>query len=372
VRMRKDEKTPFCHHSPAEKRYTTFILRRYKMCKERLSINGAWLTVLLLMGVIIMVQPVRGDLTIQSGNYQIETYAVYQQTSSGGRAKFITSDNAGNIYVTHDEANLMIASNGSASVLASGFNNLQGIEWTGGTLYGDFLYAAEVDTHRIKQIDISGNVSTFASLSQQPIAIAHDSTGNYDNELFVATRSSSKIYGIDEFGSESEFLNIGALTDGSPLDLAFDSTGSYNGYMYMSLSEISNTNYQGILAVDPQGSVSQYMALSGSMGYWGSHLAFDTTANLDFGGNLYFGGGGIIRGLTSQGNIFDLLQSDLSIRDFTFSSDGALYVLETETGSTASGNVTISKVTLVPEPTTLLLLSFGAITTSLQRHKRKA
>lgn len=328
-----------------------------------------WGAVVCIITAAFLAPPAQAELTILNGSYQVQTYAQYQQTSAGGRAKYIEVDNSGNTYVTHDASNLMqIAANGDVSVLASAFHNLQGVEYTGGTSYGNFVYSAEVNTESIKKVSASGDVTTFASLPDQPLVLALDRTGNYGSQLYAATRYSTKIYSINESGSVSLFTNLSGITDGFPLDIAIDPTGRYNGSMYLSLTEVTNTNYQGILSVDSQGNLTQFRAGS----YWGSHLAFDTTPGADFGGDLFIGGAGGINQITPEGEKISLLQSDRFIRDYAFGSDGALYVMEVESSTTTGGYVTISRVTVIPEPASLLLLSLGTVPALLRHRKNNA
>jgi len=133
--------------------------------------------------------------------------------------------------------------------------------------------------------------------------------------------------------------------------------------MYLSLFDVSNEDYQGILSIDPQGNVSQFYA----GGYWGNHIAFDTTAGSDFDGDLFIGGGSGLNRLTPAGEKIDFLTSNSFIRDFAFDVDGSLYVMEVDT---LTGPVTISKITILPEPASLLLLGFGALT-ACSHHRKK-
>ena len=336
------------------------------MCKNKnLSIRVAGnhysfkVIAVLTFAAILFVQQALCDLTMLDTNYTVEAFAEYQQESVGGLVRYMTADNTGKVYVGHGAAtsSIVVASKDNVSVLAAGFNNIQGVEWAGGTSYGDNVYAAEVGTSSIVKVDASGSASTFRTLPEEPLVVALDKTGNYGNQLYAATRNSSRIYSIGESGSLSEFLNISTLTDGFPLDLAFDTTGRYNGYMYLSLMEVNNENYQGVLSIDPQGNVTQFKA----GGYWGANLAFDTTSGLDFGGDLYVCGGAKIFQLTPEGNLIQFLTTDRIIQDFAFGSDGALYVMEVDSSSTYIDTVTISKITVVPEPCTLLLLGLGGL-----------
>lgn len=343
--------------------------------KERFSRQGSanhrvlQSAAVFMMAAIGMLAPARAELTILNGNYQVETYAQYQQQTVGGLVRYMTADSQGNVYIGHgaSPSSVVVASEGSTSVLATGFGNLQGVEWTGGSSYGDFVYIANTYGQNIKKVDTSGNVSTFATLPYEPLVLALDGSGNYGNKLYAATRNSTRIYSINASGGVSQFANLGSLTDGFPLDIAIDPTGRYNGSMYVCLANVTNTNYQGILAIDPQGNVTQYRA----GGYWGTHLVFDSTPEAVFGGDLFLGGGSAIKHLTPEGDIINLLLSDRYIEDFVFGADGALYVMEVTSSSTFNDTVTISKITAVPEPATLLLLGIGAMT-ALRSRKRNA
>ena len=336
------------------------------MCKNRNHSNqgsGSYnyfsVIALTVCAAILLPGHAAGAITMLNTNYTVEAFAEYQQEAFGGLVRHMTTGDAGTVYIGHGAipSSIVAATDDNVSILATGFNNIQGVEWTGGTSYGDNVYAAEVGTSSIVKVDTSGNASTFRPLPEQPLVVALDKTGNYGNQLYAATRNSSRIYSIGESGSLSEFLNISTLTDGFPLDLAFDTTGRYNGYMYLSLMEVNNENYQGVLSIDPQGNVTQFKA----GGYWGANLAFDTTSGLDFGGDLYVCGGAKIFQLTPEGNLIQFLTTDRIIQDFAFGSDGALYVMEVDSSSTYIDTVTISKITVVPEPCTLLLLGLGGL-----------
>jgi len=325
--------------------------------------NRSRINAVVLLASVLLVQHAWCEITLLDANYKVESFAEYQQTSSIGLARHMTADGEGKVYVSHGNAgglasSIMVASQNNVSKLISGTNNFQGITWTGGTSYGDNLFIAETAANEIKKSNALGNVSTFRNLAEQPLVVEVDRTGNYNNQLYAGTRYSTILYSISESGSLSEFVNLSTLTDGSPLDMAFDTTGRYNGYMYLSLAEINNTNYQGVLSIDPQGNVSQFYA----GGYWGNHIAFDTTAESDFGGDLFIKQDTTIKRLTPDGDTISYLTSDRLIQDFAFDSNGTLYVMEVNSPSSSYNNtITISKITAVPEPTSIVLLGFGIL-----------
>lgn len=197
-----------------------------------------WGAVVCIITAAFLTPPAQADLTILNGNYQVQTYAQYQQQTVGGLVRYITTDNQGNVLVGHGDwpSSVVIASEGNASILTGGLSNVQGLEWTGGSSYGDFVYVANTGSSNIKKVDLSGNVTTFAALPDQPLVLALDTTGNYDNKLFTAAWRSTNIYRINESGSVSLFTNLSGITDGFPLDIAIDPTGRYNGSMYLSLT----------------------------------------------------------------------------------------------------------------------------------------
>ena len=204
----------------------------------------------LIFSVLLLVQHAIGEITMLNANYKVEPFAQYQLTASLGITRYITTDSSGGVYISHDKL-VHVTSDGSVSVLPSSFNNPQGITWGGGTSYDNFLYVTEAGTGSIKKVDSAGNVTTFRSLPEDPLAVVIDRYGNFGNKLYAGTWNSTILYSITESGGLSEFVDISALTDGNPCEITFDPTGRYNGYMYMTLWDVHNPNYQGILSIDP-------------------------------------------------------------------------------------------------------------------------
>ena len=101
----------------------------------------------------------------------------------------------------------------------------------------------------------------------------------------------------------------------------------------------------------------------------GVRIEFDTTAGADFGRDLYFCDGVTIKRITPEGDVTSLLSSDRYIQDFAFGWDGGLYVTEVDSSSTLIDTVTISKITVVPEPASLLLFGFGTLASCLHRRR---
>lgn len=329
--------------------------------EKKMSAKGKLGNVCALNGILIVVfmaavcASAFGEITLLDNRYKVETVAVYNQGLYKGRVKYIAADAEGRVYLTHDDSEMLVAENGVVSVLSTGFKNLQGVTWGGGTSFGNYAYAAEVNTRKIRKIDNQTNASTLVTLPQQPLLVAIDRTGNYGNQMYAATRNSTKIYSISNGGTFSEFVDLSALTGGWPFDMAFDTTGRFGGKLYISLSEVTNQNYWGILSVDTDGTVSPI----GIGGYWGNTLDFDSTPDQSFGGDFYVAGGTGIYRVAPDQSYTQFLQVDGPLKDFTFGPDGSMYIVEVDSWSTLTGPVTISKVTLIPEPATLFLLGVG-------------
>jgi len=340
-------------------RLVAFVMlsNRKNVCPCRSWSNNTWISFcFLILFLCIFSTDVLSELTVLDPGFQVEEYATYQFIN--GRPKFIEMDSSDNLYVTHDGGNLVrITTDTNNSILASGFQNLQGIDWGGGTSYGDFLYTAEVVTKRVNKIDVNGNDSTFTTLPDDPLSVEIDRQGNYNNQMYVGTRFSSRIYSVDNTGQSSVFKDFTSVSNNGSIDISFDPTGSFQGNMYVTLNQVSDVNFQGVLSVDPLGNVSQFFPGN----FFGAYLEFDSTAALNFGGDLYFGSSGSVQRINPGGIGLGFLQSNLFIKDFIFGNDGAMYVLEVDAAPDLNGFATISRVSVIPEPISLFILGAGGL-----------
>ena len=181
-------------------------------------------------------------LDIVSSGYSVQTYTTYSESGIGGISD-MTFDDEGNLYATHrfDDSIWRTTPAGTASEFVSGFG-VRGIDWGGGTTYGNYLYApdAGVPNGEIRRIDKSGTISTFATFGSPKHGLdlaAIDRTGNYGGLLYTATKSIDHTYSVDTSGNISMFSDFpGQKNGGGPREIAFDTTGNFGSLMYISTS----------------------------------------------------------------------------------------------------------------------------------------
>ena len=127
--------------------------------------------------------------------YVAETYISYSHAmqSSGG----MTFDSDGNMYVTYRGGGTIdrITPDKNVTTFATGLLEPRDIFWAGGTDYGNYLYVADhagSGLGKIARVDLSGNVTTFASLNS-PQGVEIDRVGSYGGFLYTGPRVSDHI-----------------------------------------------------------------------------------------------------------------------------------------------------------------------------------
>lgn len=302
-------------------------------------------------------------LQVLDNNYTATVYASYSHAGIG-RSMGMTFDDTGNLYVTQRGDAALSFSNGAIYKVTPGgtasrwVENIDGprrIVWGGGTAYGNNLYVTESEPDEyISQISTSGTRTPFSQIERtgededtvHPLAI--DRSGNYGGLMYTATRGTQKIYDISTSGIESVFSPFPPQpTIGGPLDLAFDPGTDYGGLLYMAIDSDS-TN--GIYSIDVNGNATNFASFFPKA----YELEFDVPGGI-FGGQMLVHNSWNIVRIDPQENVQPLATPDLPLI-MTMGPDGALYVSETDE---ILGQVTISRITLVPEPATLALLLAG-------------
>ena len=233
----------------------------------------------------------------------------------------------------------------------------------------DTLYVSTFNLNRILEFDSIGNQSTFATASSglsDPTGLAFDSSGN----LYVANLGNNTIEKFSPSGTGSVFATAASGVD-APEGLAFDSGGN----LY-----VANGGNDTIQEFSSSGTGSVFAA-SGINNPYG--LTFDSN------GNLYVANGGnnTIEKFNSsgQGSLFtstNLLSAPIGL---AFDSSGNLYVgnhggsdilkidPEGDTSVFASGlgNAVYLAIDEIPEPSSLLLTTLGAVSlVAFLRRKR--
>ncbi len=300
-------------------------------------------------------------LVIATPGYITETYAQYAMPDSG-RVKYADFDDAGNLYVTHDGGSLVrINSSGQAEVLDR-FLNLQGVLYAGGTTYGNALYFNDADSGVTYVRQADGIPSTFASIGGTLIGIAIDRMGRYDGKMFVsARRGYGNLYKVHEPGQYELFTQLGAGMSGH--DIKADPSGHYGGFLYLIVSDESLpfSDTYNLWTVNPDGTTTEFSDITRI-----THIEFDTTETSAFGGLLYAQRNGWAFGSISpdgQWSLFAQAGNDDIIECITFGPDDSMYVVEKIPGDM----VFVTKISAVPEPCTLLLFSFGALSLCIRR-----
>ncbi len=225
------------------------------------------------------------------------------------------------------------------------------------------LFIADRDNHRIRRVDINGDISTFAgagrrgfngdggaavdALLYRPAGVALDANGN----LFIADTSNRRIRKVDTNGDISTFAGTGDGGDGGAaaaarLNQAQDVAPDANGNLF-----IADQNNHRIRKIDTNGGIST-VAGTGTAGFDGDNKAATaaqlnrpTDAAPDADGNLFIAdqNNHRIRRVDANGDISTVAGTGTA----GFSGDGGAAVaaqLDSPTGVAldAAGNLFIA------------------------------
>lgn len=298
--------------------------------------------------------------------YESEVYATFPSAGLGW-LNDMTFDPQGNLYVTSTGASrdvkdgsvYRIDTLGNASLFASGFYAPNGIVW-GGANFGNTLYVADTGKSTsygsgVMKVDSNGIVTSFASSITQPYALNIDQTGDFGGNLYAGTRAGDHIDMILPSGAIQLFSNFPYNMSGGPKSLDFDLTGSYNNSMFIATD--GGGTYSGIFEMDSLGNHSNFAPEIVSA----CCLNFDDAS--DFGGDMFVSAKQesdsywTIYRITPDQQVIkfaDLTNAHLAW--FQFGPDGAMYTLEN-----LGGTAVINRIVPVPEPASIILLSFGAV-----------
>lgn len=317
----------------------------------------------LIITFMLVFAPAVCGITILEPGYTTEVMAQYSNAAS--MAYSMTCDDAGNLYLSQPYANSIwrMKLDGTVGALVTD-NFSSGIEWTGGTAYGDYLYSAA--NKEVVRIATDGTQSNFAGGLPGCSEIAVDRTGNYGGDLYVTTGGTDRIYRVDTSGVVSMFSSWpGHTSGGGPLGLAFDTTGNYGDAMYVgSYFAQSNASKSGLFVLDTGGNASRFSEDLVSV----FEIALDTGGI--FENEMYVVGRDSwdssysIWTVAPDGSASQFATTTYDIvGSLAFAPDGALYISE----YLAAGQVvTITRV--VPEPGTVLLVGVGWLGL---RHRRR-
>jgi hypothetical protein len=278
-------------------------------------------------------------------------------------------DNTGRLYTDQpfDDKVYRVLANGTVDPFANIGNTTSGLEWAGGTSYGDYLYVTANTT--LLRIAPDGTSVTFASGLPGASEVAIDRTGDYGGYLYVSTGGTDRIYRVDTDGSVSVFSNWpGSTSGGGPMGVEFDEIGHYGGLMYVATSFGANApSKSGLFALEADGSEARFaggIVVAREIGF-DKHGLFDLDMFVlgapDFAEPL-----GIWRVTPDGTATLFAATTESRIGSLVFGPDGAMYISEY---SSDAKEITITRV--IPEPTTLLLLSSGGLCVLSRRKPSK-
>jgi len=299
-------------------------------------------------------------VTVLDSNYVSESYFSYSNTLLGNpaRPRYMVADEADNLYITHQNHIIEITTNKMMNTRAIPVQNLHGIALSNGGVYGNYLYVASHDSNKVIKVN-QNNVPYAFSTINNPILADFDTNDNYKGKLFIGTRF-AKIYAVNPTGTYHLFTSFSSchLTD-----IAFDTTGKYGGLMYVNTWSSSHEHEnEGIFTVTPSGDIQQFTSK-----YSSKYMEFDTTNGQLFDGELYVGGAHKIWKITPDGQAELFIESSDFIWNFAFSND-AMYIVKYNE-SDGDPTVYIDKVTLIPEPATVLLFSVAGLISLTRKNK---
>jgi hypothetical protein len=277
-------------------------------------------------------------------------------------------DDSGNLYVPHMSGHIYkITPDRTASLFVSNAGTLRDMVWAGGTAYGNVFFATDETSSMVKQIGLDGTISDFASIWKSPVALEIDRAGRYNGRLYVGMNAYDRIDYVLPDGSRSTFSPFPYDNKGGVEGFAFDPGVRYGGLMYAGIFSTSSTAYRGVYAISTSGSAtpfSQNLA-------WAQQIEFDLGMN--FGGAMFVMGADVLGGerklwtLNENGAASLFAQTTIwQLGAFCFGPDGAMYVSEFDYSNHTN---TISRITLVPEPSSLAAFS---ILLGISLFRRKA
>jgi len=284
--------------------------------------------------IFVAVGSVEG-FDILDPNYSWETYVSIPFASS---AKNLAIDSTGNIhFVTGYSGGRVykIATDKTVTILSSGFSNPQNIIWGGGTAYGDRLYVSNHNDKNIIAVELNGSKSTFSTLSVSPLWIEIDRSSNYGGRMYAGSNSPFGIYEISETGQKQLLCSL----ENMPISISFDTVGRYGGKMYVETTTGAPDYIGAVLKVSPDGAKTEFLSLSG-------HIAFDTTPDQSFGGDMFVGR----RRVNPDGTYEQFIQTTpgMLISVVSFGPDGAMYFVELDSASNIVYIRRVVRVTPLP------------------------
>ena len=323
-----------------------------------------WTTV--TTGVIFgVLSSLASGVHVFDSDYVVETYVTYPHSTQ--TSKGMASDSSGNLYVTYEAGGTIdrVSPDKTVTTIATGLLAPRDIVWTGGTAYGNYLYVADhagIGFGKIARVNPTGGYTKFVDI-RSPQGIGIDRWGNYGGYLYTGPRVNDHVDRLLPNGTLERFCDFPYGAPGGPTHFAFDPGTLYGGLMYVTVD--GNNEWRGLHSVDTDGNHLHFApGLSDT-----EYLAFDATGQ--FGHKLFVLGKAEasapwrIWQVDPDGSISQFAVGTISeFNAWTFGGDGSLYIHEV-----ADGLVTISRITLIPEPSMIVLLGIGSLPAFVRRRK---
>jgi len=319
-------------------------------------------TIITLLAVVTIAVPASAINILEPG-YTVETYATYS-TAGVRQPSGMTFDNNGNLYATDRGTGTVwkITPDGTASQWVTSIDDPVGIEWAGGTSYGDYLYVVNYETlgGGVIKVAADGTTLPFGSMpygGHAPGPLGLDRTGNYGGYMFVASTGKDHTYKVDLDGNITLWSDFPGWTDGGgPTGIEFD-PGTYGGAMLMTTAFISSPSNSGLFSLTTDGSATGFSPdIASALG-----LKFDEYGLFDLEmfviGKPELNDPWSLWRVGPDGAATEFATTTLELsRGLAFGPDGAMYLAEY---FEADEMVVVSRV--IPEPATIFLLGLGAL-----------
>ena len=287
-------------------------------------------------------------------------------TILGGSTTGLAIDASGNVYISESRSDWVkkVDTSGTITIFA-GTEGGSGFSGDGGAATAaelssptdvaldssGNLYIADLGNHRIRKVDTSGTITTFAGTGKsgfsgdggpataarldQPLGVAVDSSGN----LYISELLNNRVRKVDTAGTISTVAGVGDSRFGgdggpatrarlnNPTNVAVDSSGN----LY-----IADSDNNRIRKVDTSGTITTFAgtgesSFSGDGGMATSaRLARPGAVAVDGSGNLYIADSdnNRVRRVDSQGIITTVVTGVHSPRGMALDSSGNLYIAE--------------------------------------------
>jgi sugar lactone lactonase YvrE len=322
--------------------------------------------VLLTLAAVLTLQtPLFADLVVLDSRYKAEIF-VNNYDAASQSTRDMVCDSQGNLYLTHEATGTINKVSPAGEVTVGWVKSLAnpcGIEYTGGSTYGDYLYVNTSNNGSIYKIGLDGSKTLLTSSITGSTMIALDRDGYYGNKLYATTSTSDRIYSVSENGSSQVFCNYFYNLSGCIQGIATAPKGTYNNSMYISTWYPKDINRSGILAVDQNGNprLFNFKLMAGFA------INFDTSGFFDnalfVAAQETFGEPWSIYRLDENGLATKFATSNTSaLLGFAFGPNGSMYIHEFDY-STAR----IWEISAIPEPATILIFGLGML--GLRRKK---